>query len=148
MTSSPESRQSVRVLRLTNGLLACVDCLGLGHAREGEGRPARCAAHRKEFRAWYQRRWRYEQRHGPGSYPEEYSPAWVHPATAPAVIALSEADALDEVVASLRRSVAAALGEVHRSVRPDDRAFFVSKLSEFARASNEIERISSRLRGR
>lgn len=130
------------------GAPACVDCWAASAVRPGSGRPARCAQHRKQYRAWYQRKWRYESRHGEGSYGDAFTPAWIHPATAAATVAASEVAALEKIAEQYERGVMMLLAQVGKKVSAQDRPYFESKVREFAATSIELRSVIGRLKGR
>jgi len=120
----------------------------MGHARPGTGRPARCQQHRRDYRAWYQRKWRHENRHGPATYNEEYVAAWLHPATAPATVAAPEAASVEHVADKLRQAMSVVMTQVRPKVAAVDHPFFDKKVRELADLSLDLDRIAGRLRGR
>ena len=127
--------------------MACVDCLTLGQQRDGKGRPPRCSIHHRGYRAWYQRKWRYEQRHGSETYPDPYEPVWILPSTAAVTIAASEVDTIDQAVATIDTSVIAGLARVQLRATLKDQVRLTEYIAELAQISEELAAVADRLRG-
>ncbi len=140
------NRRNVGAKARASGAMACVDCLTLGQQRDGEGRPPRCSIHHRGYRAWYQRKWRYEQRHGSGTYPDDYEPMWIMPRTASVTIAASEVDKIDGAVATINTSIIAGLARVRLRAQPDDQVRLTGYSSQLAQIAEDLAAVAARLR--
>lgn len=141
------SRQNVGAARRPSGQRPCVDCRTHGHQRAGAGRPPRCPTHHRGYRAWYQRKWRYEKRHGGETYPHPYESVWIFPSTAAVTIAVEEVDTLDRAVATINGSIIAGLARVRLRAQSDDQNRLTEYAAELAQIAEELAAVASRLRG-
>lgn len=142
-----KSRQDVGRALLPSGKAPCVDCLALGQQRAGQGRPPRCSVHRRGYRAWYQRKWRFEQRHGTDSYPQPYEPVWYLPSTASVTVAVAEVETLESAVVTLNTSIISGLAHVRLRASKEDQASLTEYIAELAQIAEELAAVSKRLRG-
>lgn len=142
------SRQDVGATRaLSDGTGACADCLSLGQQRAGDGRPPRCSVHHRDYRAWYQRKWRYEQRHGKGTYPHLFEPVWILPTTASVTVAASEVETIDHAVTTLNTSIISGIQHAMLRATEVDRRNLAAFSEELTQIAEELEVVANRLRG-
>jgi hypothetical protein len=131
---------------LQDGSGACVDCLGLGQQRTGRGRPPRCEVHHQDYRTWYQRKWRYEQRHGKGAYPHPFEPVYLLPTTESVTVAASEVETIDHAVTTINSKVISGIQNAMLRATAADHKKLAALNEELAQIAEELEGVADRLR--
>lgn len=123
----------------------CVDCARLRLATKAAGRSDRCATHQRMYRTWYQRRWKWEQRH-PG---ETYTPydRRLPPNTGAVTVDRAVTDELRSMSTDIASAVVTLTATFKLDISAHGAREWINALQSVSRAGRALDHLADQLEG-